>query len=268
MENEISSLTSTKNSPATATSIYNSTRLAESYAYHRPPVHPAIIKRIGERLRVAGKLHRALDVGCGAGLSTVALEPLAEVLIGIEPVPAMLAYRNVVSTKANFLVGQAERLPVASRSFNLITAAGSVNYADLDLFFPEVERVLTETGVLVIYDFSAGRRFADDNSLQRWYAEFERRYPPHPGYALDVTALDYGKYGLRLNAYEPLEVALPMTFASYLAYALSETSVEQAINNGTPEREIRDWCQRTLAEVFPNGAREVLFDAYIALVQK
>ncbi len=268
MENDQSLVTGTEGVSPTTTSIYDSARLAESYAYHRPPVHQAIIKRIGELLGIEKKVSRALDVGCGAGLSTAALEPLAEFLIGIEPVPAMLMYRNVISRKAKFLVGKAEQLPVAGRSFNLMTAAGSINYADLDLFFPEVERVLTETGVLVVYDFSAGRRFATDNSLERWYIEFEQRYPPHPGYALDVTTLDYGQYGLRLSAYEPLEVAVPMSFDSYLAYALSETSVEQAINNGTPESEIRNWCQRTLAEVFSEGEREVLFDAYVALVQK
>ena len=209
-----------------------------------------------------------MDVGCGAGLSTAALEPLAEIQVGIEPVPAMLAYSHAVAPKARFLVGQAERLPVASRTFDLITAAGSVNYANLDLFFPEVERVLTETGVLVIYDFSAGRRFAENDSLQRWYAEFEYRYPPQPGYALDVTALDYNQYGLRLSGYEPLEVALPMTFDAYLAYALSETSVEQAIKQGTSETEIRDWCQRTLAKVFAADTHDVIFDAYLALVSR
>ncbi len=253
---------------ADSASIYDSARLAKSYAYHRPPVHPAIIRKIGERLGITEKLPCALDVGCGAGLSTAALEPLAEILVGVEPVPAMLAYSHVVAPKVTFLVGHAERLPVASRSFDLITAAGSVNYANLDLFFPEVERVLTETGVLVIYDFSAGRRFAEDDSLERWYAEFERRYPPQPGYALDVTALDYSQYGLRLSRYEPLEVALPMTFDSYLAYALSEASVEQAIQHGVPEAEIRDWCQRTLAEVFADSAREVIFDAYLACITR
>lgn len=252
--------------PGTSASIYDSTRLAKSYAYHRPPVHPAIIRKIGERLGITEKLPCALDVGCGAGLSTAALEPLAEILVGIEPVPAMLAYSHIVAPKATFLVGQAERLPVASRAFDLITAAGSVNYANLDLFFPEVERVLAETGMLVIYDFSAGRRFANDDRLERWYAEFERRYPPQPGYALDVTALDYSQYDLRLSHYEPLEVALPMTFDGYLAYALSETSVEQAIQEGTLESEIRAWCQRTLAEVFADDTREVMFDAYLALV--
>ena len=249
-------------------SIYDSNRLAKSYAYHRPPVHPAIIRKLGERLGIAKKLPCALDVGCGAGLSTAALEPLAEFVVGIEPIQAMLAYRTVVAPKANFLVAQAERLPFAASTFDLITAAGSVNYANLDLFFPEVERVLAEAGVLVIYDFSAGRRFRNDDRLEHWYTEFERRYPPQPGYALDVTALDYAKYGLRLSHYEPLEVALPMTFDAYLAYALSETSVEQAIKQGTPETEIRDWCQRTLAEVFADDTSEVMFDAYFACITR
>jgi len=253
---------------AKLSSIYDSTRLAESYAYHRPPVPPAIIRRIGERLGIREKLPRALDVGCGAGLSTAALEPLAEILVGVEPVPAMLAYNRIVAPKAKFLVCQAERLPFAARTFDLITAAGSINYAYLDLFFPEVERVLTKAGVLVIYDFSAGRRFAGDDRRERWYAEFERRYPPQPGYALDVTALHYSQYGLRLSHYEPLEVALPMTFDGYLAYALSETSVEQAIKQGTPETEIRAWCQQTLAEVFADATREVIFDAYLACVTR
>ncbi|MBS1789162.1 MAG: class I SAM-dependent methyltransferase [Acidobacteria bacterium] len=231
-------------------------------------MHPAIIRKIGECLGITEKLPCALDIGCGAGLSTAALEPLAEFIVGIEPIPAMLAYCSLVAPTAEFVVAQAERLPFAARTFDLITAAGSVNYANLDLFFPEVERVLTETGGLVIYDFSAGRRVANDDRLERWYAEFKRRYPPQPGYALDVTALNYGKYGLRLSHCEPLEVALPMTFDSYLVYVLSETSIEQAIQNGTPETEIRDWCQHTLAEVFADGTREVIFDAYLACIAR
>lgn len=253
---------------AKLTSIYDSARLAESYAHNRPPVHPAIVQKVGERLGIDAKLMRALDIGCGAGLSTAALRPLAETLIGIEPVPAMLAFSHTVAPQAIFLVGQAERLPFSNCAFDLITAAGAINYADLNLFFPEAERVLIEAGTLVIYDFSAGRRFADDDRLERWYAEFERRYPPLPGYSLDVTTLDYDKYGLRLSHYEPLEIGLPMSLDSYLAYAMSETSVEHAIQTGAPEAGIRDWCRHTLAEVFPHERRMVLFDAYVALVQK
>jgi hypothetical protein len=44
--------------------------------------------------------------------------------------------------------------------------------------------------------------------------------------------------------------------------------VEEAIVNGTPELEIRDWCRGTLAEVFSGESREVLIDAYFACVKR
>ena len=53
-------------------SIYESLRLAAGYAYDRPPVHRCIIQRAGEYLGITGGRQRALDVGCGAGLSTAA----------------------------------------------------------------------------------------------------------------------------------------------------------------------------------------------------
>ncbi|MFN0110432.1 MAG: class I SAM-dependent methyltransferase [Blastocatellia bacterium] len=248
-------------------SIYDSSRLAAGYAYHRPPVHAAVLRKIRQRLGLQGKLPRALDVGCGAGLSTAALESLAEAVIGIEPVEAMLAFRHDVSATAKFVVGQAEHLPFAAQSFELMTTAGAINYADRDLFFPEAARVLTTTGVLVVYDFSAGCRSVGDDRLELWFAEFQQRYPAPPGYAMDVRAQVFDRYGLRLVEYEEFEVALPMTLDAYLAYAMSETSVEQAIQDRTPEAEIRDWCQATLSEVFGESeSLEILFDAYIACV--
>ncbi|MEJ7711798.1 MAG: methyltransferase domain-containing protein [Pyrinomonadaceae bacterium] len=246
-------------------SIYDSPRLAAGYAYDRPPVHRHIIQIIGERLHINERpLACALDVGCGAGLSTAALKPLAEMVIGLEPVGAMLRYGRSVAPRALFVIGSAEQLPFSAEAFDLITAAGSINYADLDLFLPDAARVLAPEGVLVIYDFSAGRRFRESDVLDEWYAAFERRYPSPPGYELDVRGLDYSRSGLILEAYEELEVAVTVDINSYLPYALSETSVELAITHGVSEAEIRDWCQSTLAEVFGAESRDVLFDAYIA----
>ena len=249
-------------------SIYNSERLATAYAFHRPPVHHGIIAALGKRLQFAGRPVRALDIGCGAGLSTAALEPLADFAVGLEPVEAMLTHRRSVAPHAGFVVGQAEQLPFAEQSFDLMTAAGALNYADLNRFLPEAARVLMPDGVLVIYDFSEGRRLRDDQRLENWYAEFKRRWVSPPGYAMDVQRLNYQTYGLQLTAYEELEVAVPMTLPSYLLYAMSETSIEQAIARGESEAAIREWCQATLAEIFNDDSREVLFDAYFACVRQ
>lgn len=253
---------------AAANDIYHSPRLAQGYAFHRPPVHPCIIAKLSEQLHLTKPLKRALDIGCGAGLSTAALAPIADLIVGIEPIATMLAHRAAVSTQAHFVVAQAEQLPLAAQSFDLMTAAGSLNYADLDQFFPEAARVLKPSGVLAIYDFSEARRLRDDHRMEDWYERFVARFPAPPGYAMEVRTLAYNRYGLQLQAYEEFEIAVPMTHQSYLQYALSEARVELAIMRGTSEEEIRAWCDSTLADIFDERPRDVLFDAYIAAIKR
>lgn len=248
------------------THVYDSPRIAAGYAFARPPVHRPIIERIARHLRIAAPLGRALDVGCGAGASTAALAPLARTIVGVEPALAMLAHRAEVAPRAVFAAGQAERLPFTNSSFDLITAAGSINYMDRSLFLAEAGRVLAPDGVMVVYDFSAGRAVHGSHLLDEWYTGFERRYPAQPGYALDVRTLDFGRFGLRLGGYEEMDIAVPMTLDSYVRYAMSETNVHQAIARGASEEEIEDWCRRTLTNVFEDGSRDVLFSAYAAYI--
>ncbi len=58
-----------------------------------------------------------------------------------------------------FAVGTAEAIPLADRTVDLITAAGSLNYANLDLFFPEAARVLHAARRIAGLRFLAGKTF-------------------------------------------------------------------------------------------------------------
>lgn len=255
-------------------SVYASTRLARLYAYSRPPVHTEVVALVERQLRVSGwpppdvTTARALDLGCGAGLSTAALTPLAAWSVGIEPMVAMLAHRRHVAPNARFLAGRAEQLPFASGAFDLMTAAGALNYADLDRFLPEAARVLSAHGALVVYDFSSGRTLPGDGRLDHWFGAFERRYPFPPGYALDVRTIPFADAGLRLSTYREFEVSVRMTLEAYLAYAMSETNVEAAIRAGTPETDIATWCRSTLSLFFPDAGAEVHFQGYFAIVNR
>lgn len=249
-----------------ARSLYDSARLAAGYAFARPAIHQQIVQRVRQLLGVDAPLARALDVGCGAGLSTAALDPMATVVVGVEPAWAMLAHRRAVAPRASFVSAAGERLPFPDGTFDLITAAGSINYMDRDLFLAEVGRVLAPRGALIIYDFSAGRRLRGEPALEKWFAMFERRYPAPAGYAFDVASPDYRRFGMQLQDCEEIEVAVSMTPASYVAYLLSEARVELAASGGIPEDEIRAWCESTLLDVFGHGLREVLFASYVARV--
>jgi SAM-dependent methyltransferase len=247
--------------------IYDSARLAAAYAFARPPVHPLVVQRISAHATVEGRpVLRALDVGCGAGRSTAALASVARSVVGIEPAGRMLVHHRAVAPQASFVVGCAEALPFAAASFDLVTAAGSLNYTDAGRSLAEIARVLVKGGVLVVYDFSSGRRSYRAPSLDSWFSAFEHRYPFPPGYAMDVERLPYDRAGLRLAAYEPFEVAVPLTLEAYLAYVLSEANVEGAIASGVPERDISTWCRETLVPVFAAASLPVLFTGYIAYV--
>lgn len=250
-------------------SIYDSERLAAAYAHARPPVHRAILEVAERRLVTIGvpRPRRALDIGCGAGLSTAALGAVADACVGIDPVHTMVRMHATVPG-AHFVVGRAEHLPFADSSFGFATAAGALNYADPRLALPEIARVLTRGAVLLVYDFSAGCRLRDDQRLEAWFAAFLARYAYPPGYAMDVTALPWERAGLALTSFERFDVEVAMSGAEYLAYVMSETNVERAIREGTSEGLIRDWCSRGLERIFFEGRREVGFPAELAIVRR
>lgn len=242
--------------------------MAAGYAQARPPLHGRIIQgALG-----ASFCDLALDVGCGSGLSTKPLRSRASRVVGIDPVEPMLAWAIRIAPGAKFLAANAEALPIHSCSVDLITAAGSLNYADLNLFFEEARRVLRVRGILLVYDFGQGKSFEDSRSLDEWHGEFSRQYPRPPNECrqqLDEKILGSYETGLQLRSAEQFRMRLSMTAASYTEYMMTETNVAHAIASGVPEAEIRRWCEESTAKVFDNRERSVVFEGYfVTFVRK
>lgn len=238
--------------------------MAEGYAAARPPIHRRILERAKPHLPLG--ILEALDVGCGAGLSTQALEGLAVRRLGIDPSAGMIGRARRGAPECVFAVAAAEAIPLRAGSIGLMTAAGSLNYVDLDLFFPEAIRVLSELGMLLVYDFSAGRTFRDGSGLEEWFSLFERRYPPRAGEArpLAPDILRLIARGFRMAAEDRLDIGLPMEFRSYVDYMMTETNVTHAVSRGATRAEIRSWCEETLIPLWIGGEREIVFRAYYA----
>jgi SAM-dependent methyltransferase len=243
------------------TSSFEQAGMAAGYARFRPPVH----RKILERAFAPGTVfHRALDVGCGAGVSTQALAVFADFAIGMEPVAGMLPKRP------GYFAGAGEAIPVRTDSIDLITAAGSLNYADLTLFFPEATRVLRSPGFLVVYDFEPGRSFRDSAKLDKWFDEFVTRYPwpPHEGRELNPEILSNFAAGFQLGHQQHFEIAIPLAREFYLEYMLTETNVASAMRSGVAREEIRSWCAKTLDAFWRYGDPEILFRGYYACFTK
>jgi SAM-dependent methyltransferase len=247
------------------TSVYDSDRLAAAYAFNRPPVH----ERILPHARLDRRAEHALDVGCGAGLSSAALVPLARRVTGLEPNAAMLAYGRAVAPAAAFVMGAAESLPFAAGTFDLVAAAGSLNYAYLPSALAEIARVLTSDGKFVLYDFSVGRHSATGEDLARWFATFEQQFPPVAAgwLPIEVHKLPLPVYGLQLLDHTDVETRLPMGFEAYLRYVLSEVNVHSAVQHGAcSAEEAHDWCHERLQAVFADGDVTVVIPGYVATI--
>jgi SAM-dependent methyltransferase len=240
--------------------------MAAGYATSRPDVHPRVIEQVGRQLGRTEPFQLALDVGCGAGVSTRALNGFARSCIGLEPMEAMLKWASTIVPSADFVVGTAEAIPLCDHSVDLITAAGSLNYANLDLFFPEAARVLMPDGVLLVYDFSPGRSFRDATGLGEWFSSFCRRYPPPGNEARNLSPeiLAENSPGFRLHSHQQFDIGIMLTPTSYVDYMMTETNVAAAVRRGVPDSEIKSWCAETLAPFWNGPEREVLFRGYFA----
>lgn len=249
-------------------SIYDNERVAEAYAHTRPPVHAPAWQRIAARLPLALPVDAALDIGCGGGASTAALRPYARRLSGIDPFEPMTRRAAAALPQATIVRGSAEALPFADRRFQLVSAAGALNYTDVARSVAEAARVLADGGCFVPYDFSTGNRLAGDASLHERFEAYRARFPVPGGYALDLTALPYARHGLERLACDEFDVGVLMTGAAYTAYLMGDAGVEVAIAAGLAAAEAQAWIERTFAPLFAQGAREVLFNVQATLARK
>ena len=71
---------------------FGTDEMAAGYATSRPPVHPRVIEQAFDNWGAPNPFERALDVGCGAGVSTRALDGFANSCVGLEPAEAMLRW--------------------------------------------------------------------------------------------------------------------------------------------------------------------------------
>lgn len=101
-----------------------------------------------------------LDLGCGTGYCTRALagQYKSARITGLDLAHGMAAHARkrsgwLARHKQRYLSGDAERLPFANDTFDLVVSSLTLQWCDPDLAFPELARVLRPGGVLMYSSF-------------------------------------------------------------------------------------------------------------------
>lgn len=96
---------------------------------------------------------RVLDVGCGTGFGTTGLLHMTDDVIGLDQSPDQLsrAIAKLDHTSAQFMLGDAERLPFATNSVDIVWSSGSIEYwPDPVATLADIRRVCRPGGQVLI----------------------------------------------------------------------------------------------------------------------
>lgn len=162
---------------------------ASTYGGARPP-YPT---KLWDRIRDLGCLrpgYHALDLGAGTGQATGPLLAAGLRVTAVEPGPRLASRLRASHPAATVIVARAEELELPAASFDLVVAATSIHWMDLDIVVPTVHRLLAPGGRFLVWRTVFGDPSVTTPFRQR-IAEIvaARDAPPRPGPAAeDVTA--------------------------------------------------------------------------------
>jgi len=157
--------------------------LADDYARHRR-VHPGVLQQLLAVIEQQ-QAHDLLEVGCGTGNYLEAISRVSGTrVVGIDPSPAMLEQLRARLPGAEVTVAEAESLPFADRSLDLIFSVDVIHHVrDRDAYFAEAVRILRPGGWICTVTDSAediAARVPLSSHFPETVPHELRRYPSIP----------------------------------------------------------------------------------------
>jgi SAM-dependent methyltransferase len=249
--------------------LFQHDRVATGYASARPYLHPEVFARVRPIVGPGRRFRRALDLGCGTGLSSLALLDLAERVVGVDASLDMLRHARRADG-VRYVAGGAEAPAFREGSFDLVVACGSMDWVDRSRFMPRAEELVESGGWLVSLDFGDTGRSTEVPGLARWYDEvFLRAYPRPPASDPMITGDEAERHGFAAPSYRDFASSTSFTARQYAAFLMTESSVIAAVEyGGKAEAEVRAWLEGEIAPLFGPRPRLVAFGGYIQALRR
>lgn len=148
---------------------------AARYAMYRPHYPPALADYLAG---IAPRRDTAWDVGCGSGQLSTLLGDRFERVIATDGSADQIA-RAVRHPHVDYLVGTAEKAPVADASVDLVSVAQAAHWFDLSRFYVEARRVARPGAVIALITYATTLVEDPINDIvQHFYSEVVGKWWP------------------------------------------------------------------------------------------
>ena len=163
-----------------------------------------------------------------------------------------------------FFPCKAEEVPHPAVPYDIVTAAGVVQWVDRDAFLRNLHRIMCPDGEVLIYDFCISDRMAGCEAYTAWWHEQYLKEFPKPYRNEQVwTQADVEPAGFRMVKQIPLELSYEFDLDAFVKFMMIQSNVNVKIEgNERSADQVRRWFYETLADIFASGKKTVLFTGY------
>ena len=240
-------------------------RIAEGYK-DRPFLHKQVIERFRREV-TDQEFSRGLDIGCGAGLSSRALKRICRHVTGADISAEMVkAAREMCEDGEgyDFMVSKAEEIPAVEGGYDMVSAAGAVQWIERRTFLENLGKIMRGNGYMLVYDFGVSDRMKGNGSYTEWWHEAYLKEFPRPFRDEHVwTAEDVGPYGFSMLGQERYEMEYGFDKDSFVRFMMLQSNVNARIEGeGMAAEDVRKWMERSLARVFRREKETLVFTGY------
>ena len=244
---------------------FDAKRIAEGYL-NRPWFHKKVMEQFVKDCKITSNFQNGLDVGCGAGLSTKALRLICDRVTGTDISEQMIQvcqeeYKN--DKAYTFYRAKAEETKEPVEKYDIVTAAGMVNWVDRDLFLRNMGCVLRDQGILLIYDFWITDQMQGSEKYTDWYQnEYLKKFPKPPRNE-DIWTQEDLTEDFRMGKQIVYDMPYKFIFEDFVEFIMIQSNVNAKIESGSmTESEVREWMKKSLQDIFVGEAKTLIFSGY------
>lgn len=248
--------------------LFDGKRIASGYANDRPWLHKSVMEQLKTEFGNKIPFENGLDVGCGAGLSTKALKLICSKVTGTDISKEMveLCKLQYADEGFTFYAAKAEKTRIPQIPYDIVTAAGVVDWVDKDKFLENMKLVMAENAPLIIYDFWISDKMLENPEYTDW---FQNRY-----------LVKFPKPPRNETRWEQKDIPISFTFdkqilcqmqhefdtESFIRFMMTQTNISSKIESGCmTEEEVHNWMHETLDSIFREKRKTLIFDGYIRI---